>query len=486
VNARTRIFFGVFVVFICGVAYLLNQVIRDLEPRYRESVEEPLVDMARILAALIGNDIRDGRIDARHFRQGFADLYQRRFIAQVYDLQKTTVDLRVYVTDAHGIVIFDSSHGAEGQDYSRWNDVKLTLAGKYGARTSRNDASDPNSSVLYVAAPISWQDQIIGVLTVCKPTVNMKIFIETARWQIMVAGIMTLASFVVLALLAAVWLVRPYGLIADYARLLRQTRKTSLPRLGRGLFNVFRNATIEMREALAGRSYVEEYVQTLTHEIKSPLSAIRGAAELLQEELPAERRAQFLGNIDNEARRIQDLVDRLLQLAALERQRGLDVVERIDADKLIREVIDDLSPSANRRAVRMRAEGVADLCVVGDRFLLHRALTNLLQNAIDFAPDASEVVMRTHALEGQAVFQVLDSGPGIPAYASNKVLQRFYSLPRPATGKKGTGLGLSFVKEIAELHRGGITVGNRAEGGVIATLSLPLPPGTLRKQERGT
>ena len=92
----------------------------------------------------------------------------------------------------------------------------------------------------------------------------------------------------VLALIVSVWLVRPFGLIADYVRYVRAQRRFSLPRLGRRAWGVIGAAYDEMRDALAGRNYVADYVQTLTHEVKSPLSAIRGAAELLQE--PACRR----------------------------------------------------------------------------------------------------------------------------------------------------------------------------------------------------
>src|SRR6185436_825951 len=107
-----------------------------------------------------------------------------------------------------------------------------------------------------------------------------------------------------LAIFVSVWLVRPFGLIGDYIRFVRNQKRISLPRLGRGAIGVMRTAYNEMRDALAGRSYVEEYVQTLTHEIKSPLSAIRGAAELLEEPMPDVRREKFLKNIREESERI--------------------------------------------------------------------------------------------------------------------------------------------------------------------------------------
>jgi len=90
--------------------------------------------------------------------------------ASIQELQKRTVDLRVYVTDARGIVLYDSDSGRdEGQDYSRWHDVYWTLRGSYGARASRDVPDDPYSSVHYVAAPIRSGGRIVGALSVGKP-----------------------------------------------------------------------------------------------------------------------------------------------------------------------------------------------------------------------------------------------------------------------------------------------------------------------------
>ena len=86
-----------------------------------------------------------------------------------------------------------------------------------------------------------------------------------------------------LVIILSIWLVRPFGVLADYVRYVREQRSFSLPRLGRRALGAIGAAYDEMRDALAGRNYVADYVQTLTHEVKSPLSAIRGAAELLQE-----------------------------------------------------------------------------------------------------------------------------------------------------------------------------------------------------------
>jgi two-component system sensor histidine kinase CreC len=232
----------------------------------------------------------------------------------------------------------------------------------------------------------------------------------------------------------------------------------------------------EMRDALAGRQYVTEYVQTLTHEIKSPLSAIRGAADLLQEPMPEQDRRRFVENIRRESARTQELVERLLELAALERQRGLDKVETVSLLAIASAAVRAIEPRAQRRGVDVRLASATDVTLRGDALLLASALTNLLENALDFSPDGAVVEVRVEQSGKRAVLTVRDHGAGIPDYARDRVFDRFYSLARPNGGKKGTGLGLAFVKEIAELHGGSASLDNHPDGGAVATVRLPLDP----------
>jgi two-component system sensor histidine kinase CreC len=470
---RNRIFLGILLIYALGVAYLLYRVIVDLDPRYKESAEELLVDTSHLLASLIETDIRDGRFRPERLRPAFESLYVRRFEARIYDVTKTRADLRVYVTDRSGTVVFDSQGRDEGRDYSRWRDVDLTLKGGYGARTTPDDPVNPDSAVMYVGAPIRWNGQIVGAVSVGKPVRSFGQFLESARNKLLVVGITSGVSVILLALLVSVWLVRPFGLIGDYLRYLRSQKQVSLPRLGRRALGALGAAYDEMRDALAGRSYVEEYVQTLTHEIKSPLSAIRGAAELLQEPMPEQRRAQFLKNIGEETGRIQDLVDRLLQLSSLEKRRGLMEVSEVALDELLGEVVSSLAPVADAKRVSITVAGAANVKLSGERFLLQRALTNLLQNAIDFSPEGAAVEVAVADQPRAVEIAVRDRGPGVPDYALDRVFGKFYSLQRPGSGRKGTGLGLAFVKEIAELHRGRAQLRNHPDGGAVASLTLP-------------
>lgn len=472
-SRRNRIFFGILVLFALGVGVLLFRVASDLDSRYRESAEESLVDTAHLLAAFIETDMREQHIDTARLNAALASAYRQRFEARIFGIIKRRVDLRVYVTDINGKVLFDSAGGNEGQDFRGWRDVKRALAGEYGARTTLATPGMPESAVMYVAAPIRDGAGIVGAVSVGKPVAAQLERVATARQKLFYVGLITLLAFLFLLLVVSVWLARPFGFTADLLRVVRQEGMRRPRRLLRRLATVTRSAFGDMRDALAGRSYTEEYVQTLTHELKSPLSAIRGAAELLREPLPDAQRERFTANIGEQVQRLQALADRLLELAGLERRRILDDIVPVNLGELAEGVIAALEPTAQRRNVALHMDIDAGISVDGDPFLLRQALLNLLSNAIDFSPSGAVVEISATVTGRRVALTVRDHGQGIPDYALDRVFERFYSLQRPDSGRKSTGLGLTFVREVAHLHGGEAHLTNHAEDGASACMVLP-------------
>ena len=154
---RNRIFVGVLVAYALGVAFLMYRQLGDIDPRYRESAEESLVETANLMAALIETDSRRRRLRVDGLEPVFRSLYARRFSADIYGVEKTRVELRMTVVDRWGTVVFDSRGAELGADHSQWHDVFLALHGKYGARTTADVEGDPRTSVMYVAVPIREQ-----------------------------------------------------------------------------------------------------------------------------------------------------------------------------------------------------------------------------------------------------------------------------------------------------------------------------------------
>ncbi len=469
-----RIFFCFFIIFIVCFYYPINWVLDNQRIRYLEGVEDPLVDQANILAALVGSEMETDRFDPERWYAVFNNVSSRFLTAKIYDLNKTHVDLQVYITDLAGTIIFDSrSRDNIGADYSEWRDVRLTLEGHYGARATRKYENVPTSSVLFVAAPVLVAGKMAGVLTVAKPTTNINNFLKSAKPKISRISLISMLTALLLSLFASIWITRPIKRLIQYANDIGARKRAVFPKLDRTEIGDMGKAFEKMQEALEGKRYVEQYIQNLTHEIKSPISAIRGAAELLNEEMPRERRTRFMANIRNEANRIQEIVDRMLQLSELESRKELQAIESVSVSSLVKTVLESKQPMLSQKQIEVISDVADGTVVQGDSFLIFQAVSNLLQNAIDFSSPGGRIKLRGETKNEQLVLTILDEGSGIPEYAGEKIFDKFFSLRRPASGSKSTGLGLCLVREVASLHGGEVSLKNRKEKGARAKLVLP-------------
>ena len=208
--------------------------------------------------------------------------------------------------------------------------------------------------------PIGDPSKPAGVLTVFKPQLDVMPLVRERRRIIYTAcgliggGILFLIGAVFL------WLFHPIGKITEYARAIERGERPPKPKIGIGReVNTLAHALDSMRDALEDRKYVERYIQTLTHEMKSPLAAIRGAAELLDEDMPVETRKRFLENIRAETARSERLINRLLELSAIESRVRLDEAAEIDFRDIVARAIDQARPLAEIAGVASRSRNPA-------------------------------------------------------------------------------------------------------------------------------
>lgn len=469
-----RLFFLYFIL-VGMTAYTVSKtVVQELKPTVRQTTEETLVDMANLLAVLAEEDVANDKLLESRFSQLLTAYGQREPQARIWEIGKKAINHRIYITDKQGVVIADSWQQDVGKDYSQWNDVYLTLRGQYGARSTIEDPNDPLSTVMHVAAPIYHNGEIIGSVTVAKSNRSVQPFIDLSKrnvlfWMVWMSGLVLLAG----ALFA--WRIHSaLNKLEDYATKMGEGEKVSKPK-----FRIFyeygtlSDALEKMRNQLDGKQYVEEYVQTLTHELKSPLSAIKGASEILQMPLPEEKVARFASNIERESDRMQSLIDKLLELARLEKRPELEQVEQILVHQMVSEVISSADARLSSKLVTADIKIDENLMVLGDAFLLKQAAFNLMDNALDFAYTKGHIEWRVEVTKRNVSLSIFNSGPHIPDYAMPRLTERFYSLARE-NGVKSTGLGLNFVEQVAKLHKGELLVEN-TEFGVKVTLTLPTP-----------
>ncbi|PTU72866.1 two-component system sensor histidine kinase CreC [Pseudomonas mangrovi] len=467
-----RIFLAYFLFVGLAGYFVLSTVMDEIRPGVRQSTEETLVDTANLLAELLRDEVREGSLAQSRLPEVLRAYGQREPQARIWGVEKTEVNHRIYVTDANGIVLLDSSGEALGQDYSRWNDVHLTLQGKYGARSTREDPEDEDSSVMYVAAPIKADGKIIGVVSVAKPNRSLMPYIQRSQRRLGWLGAGLIGLGLLVGGLLSWWLSGSLRQLTRYAQAVSAGERAAVPRLRGGELAQLAEAVERMRVELEGKAYVERYVHTLTHELKSPLAAIRGAAELLQEDMPAAQRERFVGNIGNESARMQQLIERLLNLAVVEQRQGLEERVEVGLLELVEELVEAQRPRIQSAALRLEVDLQPGMRVSGERFLLRQALANLLDNALDFTPAGGRIRFDACRQGGFWLVRLFNQGDAIPDFALPRLCERFYSLPRPTSGRKSTGLGLNFVQEVATLHGGSLELHNIDEG-VQVLLRLP-------------
>ena len=471
-NISVRFFLGYFLVLGLMAWFVLSTVTDEIGPGLRLVREESEVDTAYLLAELAAPDMAGGRIADGPFSRALLAARGQKTGAKIFEIQKETVEFRVYVTDSHGIVVFDSESRYVGRDFSQWNDVARVLKGEYGARTSRDDRENPATSWMYVAAPILWQGERIGVLSFGKHTASLNPYIERMIGRIRSSGLVILTISTVIGVLLSAWLIWSINRLIRYARDVSAGRKASPPTDGGSQFSELARALAAMRERLEGKQYVEKYVQNLAHEMKSPLTAIVSASELLEGGMPDAERQRFTALIQEQANRLYLVIERMLQLAKVEQLQQLEDNQPLDLADLVGQAASARRVALQKRNLSVNIEAESGASCRGDAFLLQQAIGNLLDNAIDFSPAGGAIDITLEEASGRIVLKVRDYGEGAPEYALPQIFDRFYSLPRPASGRKSTGIGLPFVREVAHLHGGEVRFGNHPEGGAEVVMEI--------------
>ena len=199
------------------IAYTLNQ---QVKPNVRQVVEDTLAENANIIAQLIAEDVAQQKVSTPEFDQKIQTALSRQLNATIWQHQKDEINQQLYITDQHGIVIYDSEDQAVGQDYSKWNDVYLTLRGKYGARSTATNPYDRNSSVMHIAAPIIYKQQLLGVVSIGKPNQSVQPYITRAERQLIHQALWIAALSLLLASMVAYWLRHSIDKVRRYAQAL--------------------------------------------------------------------------------------------------------------------------------------------------------------------------------------------------------------------------------------------------------------------------
>jgi two-component system phosphate regulon sensor histidine kinase PhoR len=221
-----------------------------------------------------------------------------------------------------------------------------------------------------------------------------------------------------------------------------------------------------------------DFVANVSHEIKTPLTAIKGFVETLLQNTVAtpEEEARFLGIISKHVDRLSAIIDDLLMLSRIENEgeRGDIKREKTRLRDIFQNAAQICRPRADEKGIQIELGGDEELAAMVDPVLLEQAVVNLLDNAVKYSDPEKTVLIQAQTVDHEIQIRVQDHGIGIEKKHLPRLFERFYRVDKARSRAiGGTGLGLAIVKHIAQAHGGQVTVESRLGEGSLFTIHLP-------------
>ena len=468
-------------VLIVPMIYIAHKVQKSIETSYLHSTEEGMIDTAVAVSELYTRIEEEGGGPghvAAEFGKIFANLKNTLPLkSRLFGFTKNEVDVRLLAYDVNGRVLFDTqANEMAGVDFSQWRDVSAALAGQYG---SRWELDKPRQRVnLFSTLPVYVDGKITGAVSVVKPTNRIRNFISRSLYQLLFPGAIALILATVLAYALSAYITRIIGELASKAeRVAAGEPNVRLQTWTRSELGMLARAVEKMRQKLEGKAYVEEMVSNFSHELKTPLASIRGAAELLEggaaNDPPA--RARFLSNIHAEVGRLDRIVTNFLKLSRIEASPPHAPAEPVDLTAICRNLAEEYSDKARKFGVSFRADFPSEALLVRITASdLKQIVTNLLDNALQFTLAGQSITLALTVEAEHALVRVQNQGSGIDPELMPKIFDRFFTTENPRTKERGTGLGLAIVRSLVEANNGSVSVKSVPGEGAEFVLRFPL------------
>lgn len=241
--------------------------------------------------------------------------------------------------------------------------------------------------------------------------------------------------------------------------------------------HLFIGVLLDITEDRQNQVIREQFFQNASHELKTPITSIKGYAETLEYKLnlqPNSNERKFLDAILRNTDRLIRIVEDMLTISKLENHKTILNLVEFPLWELVKNVSDSLGVIYSNKNQKLEIQISKQLIVNADRLLLEDLLVNLISNASAYSPEGSTVWVRGKEADGKIQIQVVDQGIGISPEDAERIFERFFRVDANRSRKEGgTGLGLSIVKHIARLHSGEVFVSQNPSGGSIFTFEFP-------------
>jgi signal transduction histidine kinase len=327
---------------------------------------------------------------------------------------------------------------------------------------------------VYFASPITYEGSTIGILEIISPmSLIEKLITGVSKIVLIGAGAFTIIMTLLIVYIAGK-MTKPINKLARAATKFAGRDFTPVEIKGSDeisqLSESFNNMGVQLQDYIQRQ---KQFVSNVSHELKTPLTAIKGYSEYLKDEVGDRQDLQrAIYHLNNEATRLGKLVDEVLTLSRMDNSSESFNFQEIDLSELVKDSVEKMQLRAEKYHIKTRSEIQENIYIKGDKEKLLQVFINLLDNAIKFSPPQSIVEVTLKKEDNKALLRIRDYGIGIPKEAASKIFERFYRAEN-AEGIVGTGLGLSIAKHIIDGHKGDIELNPLIEGGTEAIIKLP-------------
>ncbi|MEM7429419.1 MAG: ATP-binding protein [Pseudomonadota bacterium] len=387
-------------------------------------------------------------------------------LTQLFFSARRTTLSGMLLLDHQGIVVGGANWA--GRSLAHVREVRSALAGSYTSVLRRRISDQPPPSYasisrgtgvrIFAAFPIVDGERLWGVVYLSRTPNNILKHLYASRNRAIALGLVILGLTLLLAWITSRTLLKPIHGLSEQARSLAEKRSNALealPHYGTREVAALGQSFMDMAEALEKRSqYIRDFATHVSHEFKTPLTSIRGSAELVAEhhgEMSDDERARFLGNIEADAARLKALVDRLMELARSD--NPLPLTETMELGAALERA------RSEYRAVTFENRTTAAVQTRLSDESLGIIMSNLIDNAL--AAGATSITVTLSGSTAEHQISVSDNGPGISEGNRAKIYDPFFTTKRD---EGGTGLGLGIVRSLVEAHNGRIELVNTRSG----------------------
>ncbi|SMF79192.1 sensor histidine kinase [Pseudobacteriovorax antillogorgiicola] len=408
-------------------------------------------------------------------------------LAELFESAAKNTDTRITVIDSSGHVLFESEvNHINFQNHIDRPEIAQSMNQPWGTAVRSSDTL--KLPMLFVAKKITSGDDHV-YLRFALPMSKLDKRLEDIRYVLGIGALVGMFVSLLIALFLAKRITRPISAIThvaeaisrgNYNARLRHLPKNELGTLGKAINRLAEavQANISKREKM--EQIRREFSSNVSHELKTPLTSIKGYVETLIEGGALDSKddaKRFLKIIEANIERITSLVTDLLRLSTIEANQGLISLESVDWKPVISEVLMRQEINLKKKSIRFNLNAPDSISkVMGSRKAMTHILDNLLQNALNYTPEGGSITVGLTQKTSQVVLTVEDTGIGISKRDQSRIFERFYRVDSARSRDDGgTGLGLAIVKHLVIQIQGTINVQSELNKGSIFTVTLPTP-----------